>query len=436
MLLQGGGVVLAEHGVLGEEYLAGLRVVDILGGVASVDPFGEGFNDLAMLLNLADQNAVMSSAVFLPDDDLLGYVHQTAGQIARVGGTQSGVGHALPGASGGDEILQHGQALTEVGLDGNLDGTAGGIGHQAAHAGQLADLSHGAAGSGVGHHENGIVLVHGLLEGVGHVLGGFFPGGHGEAVTLLVGNQAPAVLLVDADDLLLGVADELILLGGDGHIRDGHGEGAHGGVVVAQVLDGVQHTGGGGEAVFADALVDNFAQLLLAHHKVDLGIEHGLGIGAVHKAQVLGDGLVVNQAAHGGGDQLVAHLAVHLAVETDLDGGVEGDQAGVVGQHSLVLVGKGVVDIALVPGVGQVVSTQNHVLRGDGDRAAVLGPQQVVGRQHEHPGLSLGLSRQGNVDSHLVAVKVGVEGGTYQGVELDGPALHQDGLEGLDAQAV
>jgi len=40
------------------------------------------------------------------------------------------------------------------------------------------------------------------------------------------------------------------------------------------------------------------------------------------------------------------------------------------------------------------------------------------------------------VDGHLVAVEVGVEGGTHQGVQLDGAALHQHGLEGLDAQAM
>ena len=86
--------------------------------------------------------------------------------------------------------------------------------------------------------------------------------------------------------------------------------------------------------------------------------------------------------------------------------------------------------------IGQVVGAEHHVLGGHGDGAAVLGPQQVVGREHEHPGLGLGLGGQGHVDGHLVAVEVGVEGGTHQGVQLDGAALHEHGLEGLDAQAV
>ena len=105
------------------------------------------------------------TAVLLPDDDVLRDVHHAAGQVTGVSGTQSGIGQALPGASGGDEVLQHGQALTEVCLDGDLDGLAGGVGHQAAHAGQLADLLHGTTGAGVGHHVDGVVACPGCPAG-------------------------------------------------------------------------------------------------------------------------------------------------------------------------------------------------------------------------------------------------------------------------------
>ena len=73
---------------------------------------------------------------------------------------------------------------------------------------------------------------------------------------------------------------------------------------------------------------------------------------------------------------------------------------------------------------------------GVDDRAAGGRRQDVVGRQHEDAGLGLGLGRQRQVDGHLVAVEVGVEGGAHQRVDLDGLALDQDRLEGLDAEAV
>ncbi len=69
-----------------------------------------------------------------------GDVHQTPGQVTRVGGTQGGVGQTLAGTVGGDEVLQHRQALAEGGLDRPRDDLTLGVGHQAAHAGDLAEL--------------------------------------------------------------------------------------------------------------------------------------------------------------------------------------------------------------------------------------------------------------------------------------------------------
>ena len=85
---------------------------------------------------------------------------------------------------------------------------------------------------------------------------------------------------------------------------------------------------------------------------------------------------------------------------------------------------------------GQIVGAEDHVLGGRDDRPAGGRRKDVVGRQHEDPGLGLGLGRKRQVDGHLVAVEVGVEGRANQRVDLDGLALDQDRLEGLDAQAV
>jgi DNA-binding CsgD family transcriptional regulator len=47
----------------------------------------------------------------------------------------------------GDEVLQHIEAFTEVRRDGGLDDGAVGLGHQAAHAGELPDLLRRASGA-------------------------------------------------------------------------------------------------------------------------------------------------------------------------------------------------------------------------------------------------------------------------------------------------
>ena len=78
----------------------------------------------------------------------------------------------------------------------------------------------------------------------------------------------------------------------------------------------------------------------------------------------------------------------------------------------------------------------DHVLRRHRDGAAVSRLEDVVAREHEDPGLGLGLRAQRQVDGHLVAVEVRVEGSADERVDLDGLALDQLRLEGLDAEAV
>ena len=88
------------------------------------------------------------------------------------------------------------------------------------------------------------------------------------------------------------------------------------------------------------------------------------------------------------------------------------------------------------PLAGHVVEPEHHVLGRDDDRLAVGRGQDVVGGHHQRAGFELRLERQRHVHRHLVAVEVGVEGGTDQRVQLDRLALDQHRLEGLDAEAV
>ena len=451
-------------------------------GVTAPDPVAEGIDDIALLDDGTHPNTVGRAAVLLPDDDLLGNIYHSAGQVTGVGGTKGRIGHALTGASGGDEVLQNGQAFTEVGLDGDLNGTAGGIGHQATHTGQLTDLSHGATGAGVRHHVDGVELVQVALQSVGDILGGLLPLLDHQTVTLVVGDIALAVEVFDLHHLALGLLHQLILDGRHHHVGNGHGDSALGGILIAQSLDPVQHLGGDGKAVLADTLVDDLAQLLLANQEGDLQVELVAGNRAVHKAQILGNGLVVDQAAHGGIDDPVLGLSVDFLAVADADGGMEADGTvgvggnglvdagivvdgpelgnglahgggGLVGSQELIGIHNGIhrqIGVAGVgnvngfgallclaqPGIGQVVGTQDHILGRHGNGLAVLRPQQVVGGEHQHSGFRLGLGGQRHMDSHLVAVEVGIEGGAAQGVQLQGPALYQDGLKGLDAQTV
>ena len=449
-LLDAGGNYPLGHGLVHEgagfgHHLAGLLVHHVAAEHAALDALGQGF-DVGDLLY---PDAVGVAAVVLADDDLLGHVHQTAGQVAGVGGTQGGVGQALAGAVGGDEELQNGQAFTEVGLDGQVDDAAGGVGHEAAHAGQLADLLHVAAGAGVGHHIDGVEGIQGAHQFPGHVVGGLLPDLHGLAVAFVFADQALLVEIVDGQDLVLGLGHDDAFGLGHLHVLDAHGDAGPGGVLVADGLDAVQHLGGIGDAQPPHDAVHDEGQFLFAHH--DVVEAHLPGHGDV---------VVEDEPAHGGLDALVAQglghafppggvlLEGHFLILghphgvpflglADLDLGLEVDITGVVGPEGLVEV---LEHLAFAPGAGpghgQVVGAQDHILRGGAHRVPVLGVQDVVGGQHEHAGFGLGFHGQRYVHGHLVAVEVGVEGGADQRMQLDGAALHQHRLKGLDAQTV
>ena len=85
---------------------------------------------------------------------------------------------------------------------------------------------------------------------------------------------------------------------------------------------------------------------------------------------------------------------------------------------------------------GDVVETENHVLRGDGDRSTVGRVEDVERGQHKELRLEDGSVSEWEVDSHLVAIEVGIESGCGERVELDCFALDHARLEGLNAETV
>ena len=154
---------------------------------------------------------VLGAAVLLADDHVLRHVDQAPGEVARVGGAQRRVGEALAGAVGRDEVLEDRQALHEVRLDRALDDLALRIGHETAHARQLADLLEASAGAGRRHHEDGVRLPHLLHHLVGDVLGRATPDLDDLLLALALGDQALLPEVVDLLDLQLEAGEDLAL---------------------------------------------------------------------------------------------------------------------------------------------------------------------------------------------------------------------------------
>src|SRR5205823_5672558 len=143
---------------------------------ATDDAVTQRLDDLTGFDHGADVDAVNRAAVVLGDDNVLGNVNQTTGEVAGVGSLECGIRQSLTGAVGGDEVLQHGESLTEVGGDGRLNDLARGLGHQSAHTGELTDLLFRSASAGVSHDVNGVELAGFVfvLEHAEHLVGHFF----------------------------------------------------------------------------------------------------------------------------------------------------------------------------------------------------------------------------------------------------------------------
>ena len=149
-LLDAAGNLERDEVVLLDDHFVGDGVDDVRPADAAADRVLEAHLDLLAAVDHALGDALRGAAVVHGHDDVLGHVGQLAGEVARVGRLQGRIGQALAGTVRRAEVLQHAQALAEVGLDGRLDDLAGGLGHQAAHAGQLADLLDAAAGAASG----------------------------------------------------------------------------------------------------------------------------------------------------------------------------------------------------------------------------------------------------------------------------------------------
>src|SRR3954468_8401975 len=129
--------------------LARLWIDDRSGGVATDDTTLERVSLGGVLLGLAprDPRAFLGPAVISASDHVLRDVDETARQVARVGGAQRRVGETLARTVGGDEVFENGHPFAEVAPHRDVDDPTGGVGHQAAHAAQLADVALVTAGT-------------------------------------------------------------------------------------------------------------------------------------------------------------------------------------------------------------------------------------------------------------------------------------------------
>ena len=423
-----------------DQGLAGGRILHILRRGPAKDAAGERSNHGAGIDNGADLDAILRAAVFFRDDAVLRHVDQTPREIARVCRLQGGVGETLAGAVRRVEVLEHRQTFLEVGNDRAFDDLARRLGHQAAHAGELAHLRGRTARTGMRHHVDRIdlhVATFSVLLGgrdfahhfFGDPVGRFRPGVDDLVVLLALGDQTVVVLLLELlrelarrlDDLPLGLRHHHVVLAE----RDAGLER----VVEAERHDPVAED----DRLFLTAMaidhVDHRRYLALGHQAVD-DVERHL--------HALGQYIAKHNATRRRVVPLLEQLALLVhAFPAVLDLGVQVDDFLMqrMVDRSHVAEGLAFTGHPLTQ-QREIIKSQHDILRRHDDRLPVRRMQDVVGRHHQHARFQLRFERQRNVHGHLVTVEVGVERRADERMQLDRLALDQHRLEGLDAEAM
>ena len=334
----------------------------------------------------------------------------------------------------GDEVLQHRQALAEVGLDRARNDLALGVGHETAHTGDLADLHEVSAGTRVDHHEDRVLAREVVLHGPGNLVRGASPDLDELLATLRIGDETALVLRLHLGGTLFRGREQLGLLGRRDDVVDGDGDTGARRPVEAELLEGVERRSHVDLRVTIGELIDEAAERLLVDLVVDVG-------------EVGGKRLVEDRAPERGlQDEGIAQgpalgrrpaLGRHDVGQAQAHGLLQAESAAIEGHDGLGERGEGGDLLARCrAGHREVVDAEDHVLGRRRDRSAVGRREDVVARQHEDACLGLSLSRQRQVHGHLVPVEVGVERRADERMDLDGLALDELRLEGLDAEAV
>src|SRR5579875_217721 len=259
----------AHHLVLAGDHLAACRVDYVLGQCSYEDPLLELDYHLVAFGDRLHDDTAAGVAVQIAHDHVLGHVDQAAGQIAGVGCLQSRVHKPLSGAVAGDDVFGDVQSLAEIGLDRQVDDLPLRVGHETAHADQLAYLADVPSGAGKGHHVHRVQAIEVVHDRLGQLIGGRRPGVDHLVVALDFRDLPALVAALRFLDLLFGGRDHPFFGFGNVEVVDGDRHTGFGGIAEAQIFQGVGQVRRAGGAVLLVDVRQERPQLFLIHGGVD-----------------------------------------------------------------------------------------------------------------------------------------------------------------------
>ena len=357
---------------LAKEFLRIDRVRDVLDRSTAHEAILQFDHFVLTFVDGLAPNTVGGATVDLTNDEILCHIDEFTGQVTGVGCLQRRISQTLPGAVRRDKVIQHREAFTEVGENRFFDDVTRRLGHEAAQPGQLANLLAVATRTGVHHQPNRIeliaatVVVQHLEHHVRDLVGAVGPDIDHLVVTFARCDNTAAILLVDILDLLVCLLNFLGLLARDDHVLKAHRDAGLGRLGEAKLLEFVEHLDGLLMAAVAVAVPNHITQRTLVDDDV-------------REANFVRPNLAEHHATDGGLDDLVGHVAVG-SFRPDVRIGhahhVVDVQRTVCKREEHLLLRAEQANVLLLLAnhatwfSGQVITTQNDVLRWRDDRLA------------------------------------------------------------------
>ena len=172
--------------------------------------------------------------------------------------------------------------------------------HQASHTCKLFDLLIRTTGSGVGHHEDVVVLVKTVKQGSCKLIVSLLPGFNNLFITLFLCDQTTFVVLCNFIYDILCILDHLRFLRRHSHIGNGNRHGSTSGVLITCGLDSVKYLSCLGSSMSVDNFFQNLFQLLFTYKEVNLKQKFVARNASVHKSKILRKNLVEQETSQCG----------------------------------------------------------------------------------------------------------------------------------------
>ena len=367
----------------------------------------------------------------------MGNVDEAAGEVPGVRCTKRGIGEPFTGAVRTGEVIEDGQAFAIIRFDRQLDRTAGRIGDQPAHPGELAHLAVVAAGAGLGHHGERIEAFHTFFHRFADFIGRAAPDVDDFLVAFRFRDEAAAEEGLHLFDFGVFFGDDGILAFRHGDVIDADRNTGNQGVMETERFDAVQKFARRFESEFPETGIDELAHLFLINHDAQA---FAAVASLVEGAEHFGDGVIEDDAARRRDDETVSRN-VHPNERMQIFEAFVFVFGRRVGEHDFIVARKErqmiVIDGVLVFSCNrEVIAPQNHILRRNGDRFAVFRRENVIDGEHQGARFFLRFFGKRQVAGHLVAVEVGIVARADERMQLDGAAFPKNRLKGLNAETM